>query len=145
MSKKPYMEIEQEEDGRWIAEVSALPGAIAYGATPGEAFAAVRVLESQILKSQTDHEETLMKEPEVTSESGAANETTEYPLSGTLRHQSIASIRKIESRSSRRGTVADLCAICETSLCVMFAFLAATTGGVVVGMGLVILYRYLQR
>jgi hypothetical protein len=27
------IEAEREEDGRWIAEVTALPGALAYGAT----------------------------------------------------------------------------------------------------------------
>ncbi len=31
------IEIEQEDDGRWIAEVPALPGALAYGATEVEA------------------------------------------------------------------------------------------------------------
>jgi predicted RNase H-like HicB family nuclease len=29
------IEIEQEDDGRWLAEISALPGALAYGATEG--------------------------------------------------------------------------------------------------------------
>ena len=28
------VEIEREEDGRWIAEVPALPGVLAYGGTP---------------------------------------------------------------------------------------------------------------
>jgi len=27
------IEVEREEDGRWIAEVSAIPGVLAYGAT----------------------------------------------------------------------------------------------------------------
>lgn len=27
------IELEQEEDGRWIADVIALPGVLAYGAT----------------------------------------------------------------------------------------------------------------
>ena len=30
---KFLIELEQEEDGRWIAEVSELPGAMAYGQT----------------------------------------------------------------------------------------------------------------
>jgi len=29
------IESEQEENGRWIAEVTALPGVMAYGATQG--------------------------------------------------------------------------------------------------------------
>ena len=38
------IEFEQEEDGRWIAEISELPGVMAYGATQGEAEAAVEAL-----------------------------------------------------------------------------------------------------
>ena len=33
------IESEREEDGRWIAEVPALPGVISYGATEAEARA----------------------------------------------------------------------------------------------------------
>jgi predicted RNase H-like HicB family nuclease len=38
------VEIEQEDDGRWIAEVLELPGALAYGHTPEEATAKVQAL-----------------------------------------------------------------------------------------------------
>jgi predicted RNase H-like HicB family nuclease len=31
------IEFEREEDGRWIAEISELPGVMAYGATHAEA------------------------------------------------------------------------------------------------------------
>ncbi len=31
------IEVEQEDDGRWIAGARAVPGALAYGATPEEA------------------------------------------------------------------------------------------------------------
>ncbi len=33
------VDYEQEEDGRWLAEVLELPGALAYGETPEEAVA----------------------------------------------------------------------------------------------------------
>lgn len=47
------VEIEQEEDGRWIAEVPDLPGVMAYGQTQEEAAAkaeslAIRVLEDRL-------------------------------------------------------------------------------------------------
>jgi predicted RNase H-like HicB family nuclease len=32
------IEYEQEEDGRWLAEVIGLPGVLAYGNTPDEAL-----------------------------------------------------------------------------------------------------------
>lgn len=38
------IENEQEEDGRWLAEVRELPGAMAYGVTSSEAMATVEVL-----------------------------------------------------------------------------------------------------
>lgn len=37
------IELEQEEDGRWIAEIPTIPGALCYGATAAQAQA--RVLE----------------------------------------------------------------------------------------------------
>ncbi len=38
MKNKPFIiEFDQEEDGRWIAEIPALPGVMAYGKTKTEA------------------------------------------------------------------------------------------------------------
>jgi predicted RNase H-like HicB family nuclease len=36
--------LEQEEDGRWWADIESMPGVTAYGATHEEAVAAVRAL-----------------------------------------------------------------------------------------------------
>jgi predicted RNase H-like HicB family nuclease len=38
------LESEREEDGRWIAEVPALPGVMTYGDTEAQARAKVKVL-----------------------------------------------------------------------------------------------------
>ena len=38
------IEFEWEDDGRWIAEISELPGVMAYGATRAEAEDAVEAL-----------------------------------------------------------------------------------------------------
>ena len=38
------IELEQEEDGRWIGEVPTLPGVMAYGQTKAAALAAVQAL-----------------------------------------------------------------------------------------------------
>lgn len=43
------IELDREEDGRWIAEVIDLPGAMAYGATREEAVARVKALALRIL------------------------------------------------------------------------------------------------
>ena len=38
------LECEQEDDGRWLAEVVELPGALAYGVTQDEAMAKAEAL-----------------------------------------------------------------------------------------------------
>jgi predicted RNase H-like HicB family nuclease len=45
------IEIEQEEDGRWIAEIPELPGVMVYGSTREEAHIRVEAL---ALKAVTD-------------------------------------------------------------------------------------------
>ena len=46
---KFQIELEQEEDGRWIAEVLDLPGVLTYGATQQEALTAVQTLARRVL------------------------------------------------------------------------------------------------
>lgn len=43
------IETEQETDGRWIAEVMELPGAMAYGATTQDAIAKAQALALRVL------------------------------------------------------------------------------------------------
>lgn len=49
------LECEMEEDGRWIAEVSALPGVLAYGGTKDEAMAKAEVLALRALADRLEH------------------------------------------------------------------------------------------
>ena len=51
------VEVEREEDGRWIAEVPALPGAMAYGASKAEAVAKVEALVLRALADKIEHGE----------------------------------------------------------------------------------------
>lgn len=55
---KLTLETEQEDDGRWIAEVPELPGVLAYGATRDEAMARAEVLALRVLAEQLEHGET---------------------------------------------------------------------------------------
>ena len=50
------IEFEREEDGRWIAEISELPGVMAYGATKGEAEAAVEALALRVIADRIETE-----------------------------------------------------------------------------------------
>ena len=52
------IEIEQEEDGRWIAEVTDLPGVMVYGNTREEATSHVQALALRVLAEQIEHTET---------------------------------------------------------------------------------------
>ncbi len=51
------VEVGQEEDGRWIAEVVELPGVLAYGATPEEARAKVQALALRVVADRIEHGE----------------------------------------------------------------------------------------
>lgn len=51
------VETEQETDGRWIAEVPSIPGALVYGATKKEAVAKVEALVLRILADKVEHGE----------------------------------------------------------------------------------------
>ncbi len=56
------IDIEREEDGRWIAEVTAVPGALAYGATPDEARARVAALAFRAIADMIEHGDPVPEE-----------------------------------------------------------------------------------
>jgi predicted RNase H-like HicB family nuclease len=49
MSLKFDIELEQENDGRWIAEIPALPGVMVYGKSRVEAVRSVQALALHVL------------------------------------------------------------------------------------------------
>lgn len=51
------IEIEREEDGRWIAEVPSMAGVLAYGATEKEARARAQALALRVLADRLEHGE----------------------------------------------------------------------------------------
>jgi predicted RNase H-like HicB family nuclease len=53
------IEIEREDDGRWIAEVPQLPGVMVYGSTRDQAVAKVEALALRILADRLEHGETI--------------------------------------------------------------------------------------
>jgi predicted RNase H-like HicB family nuclease len=56
------IESEIEDDGRWIAEVPALPGVLAYGASEEEARARAQALALRVIADRLDHGEPLPRE-----------------------------------------------------------------------------------
>jgi predicted RNase H-like HicB family nuclease len=52
------VETEQENDGRWIAEIAQIPGAMAYGASRDEAIARVEALGLRVLAERIEQGET---------------------------------------------------------------------------------------
>jgi predicted RNase H-like HicB family nuclease len=52
------VETEQETDGRWIAEIAQIPGAMAYGATREEAITRVEALGLRVLAERIEQGET---------------------------------------------------------------------------------------
>ncbi|MGH7717596.1 MAG: type II toxin-antitoxin system HicB family antitoxin [Gemmatimonadaceae bacterium] len=51
------IEVEREDDGRWIAEVPDLPGVLAYGASRDEAVARAEALALRVLADRLEHGE----------------------------------------------------------------------------------------
>ena len=49
------IEVEQEEDGRWLAEVPELPGVMTYGQTRQEAIERVQVLSLRVLADRLNY------------------------------------------------------------------------------------------
>lgn len=52
------IECEQEDDGRWLAEISQLPGVLAYGSTRDEAMTKAQVLALRVLAERLEHGES---------------------------------------------------------------------------------------
>ena len=52
------IEVEREEDGRWIAEVPDLPGVMVYGQSREEAIAKVETLALRVIADRLEHGET---------------------------------------------------------------------------------------
>jgi predicted RNase H-like HicB family nuclease len=53
------IEVEQEEDGRWLSEVLELPGVLAYGQTQSEAIARAQALALRVVADRLEHGETV--------------------------------------------------------------------------------------
>ena len=49
------LEIDREEDGRWLTEIPDLPGVLAYGATREEAVAKVKALALRVMADRLEH------------------------------------------------------------------------------------------
>jgi len=57
MNRKYQIELEQETDGRWIAEIEALSGALVYGNTREQAIMNIEALALRILADRLEHGE----------------------------------------------------------------------------------------
>ena len=51
------IEIEQEKDRRWIADIPEIPGAMVYGRTRAEAVSRVEALALRVLAERIEHGE----------------------------------------------------------------------------------------
>jgi predicted RNase H-like HicB family nuclease len=53
------IQYEQEDDGRWLAEVTELPGVLAYGRTLEDALARAQALALRALADRLEHGESV--------------------------------------------------------------------------------------
>ena len=52
------IELEQEQDGRWIAEIPSLPGVLAYGSSRSDAESKVEALALRVIADRIEREST---------------------------------------------------------------------------------------
>jgi predicted RNase H-like HicB family nuclease len=57
MSVQLSLEVDREDDGRWIAEVPDLAGVLAYGGSRDEAIARAEALALRVLADRLEHAE----------------------------------------------------------------------------------------
>lgn len=52
------LDVEQEDDGRWIAEITEFPGVMAYGTTPTQTGTKAKALALRVLAERMEEEES---------------------------------------------------------------------------------------
>lgn len=57
LSNQFTIETEQEEDGRWIAEILEIPGALVYGDSQQQAIVNVQALALRVIAEKLEHGE----------------------------------------------------------------------------------------
>lgn len=60
------VETEQEDDGRWIAEIVEIPGVMRYGSTQEEALAHAEALALRVIAERIEHGEYIVEPIEIT-------------------------------------------------------------------------------
>jgi len=60
------VEIEQETDGRWLAEVVEIPGVMKYGATREQAIAQAEALALRVIAERIEHGEQPVEPIQIT-------------------------------------------------------------------------------
>ncbi len=53
------IEVEQEDDGRWICEIPQLPGVMSYGKSKDESIAKAEALALRVLADRLEHGEEI--------------------------------------------------------------------------------------
>ena len=59
------IEVEREEEGRWIAEIPDVPGVMVYGQSREEALSKIKALALRVLADRLEHGETIPELREV--------------------------------------------------------------------------------
>jgi predicted RNase H-like HicB family nuclease len=57
------IELDREDDGRWIGEIPDLPGVLAYGGSEAEARIKVQVLALHVIADRMEHGESVPFNP----------------------------------------------------------------------------------
>jgi predicted RNase H-like HicB family nuclease len=61
------LNLDREDDGRWIAEVPEIPGVLVYGTTQDDAIAKAKALSLRVLADRIEHGESVPETAELFS------------------------------------------------------------------------------
>jgi predicted RNase H-like HicB family nuclease len=61
------LNLDREDDGRWIAEVPEIPGVLVYGTTQDDAIAKAKALSLRVLADRIEHGESAPETAELFS------------------------------------------------------------------------------
>ena len=78
------IEIEKEEDGRWIAEIPELPGVMVYGDSRNEAISKAEALALRVMADRLEHGEEIPELKEVFAVSAWADGHQPEPIKSSL-------------------------------------------------------------
>lgn len=100
------IDVEREDDGRWIAEVPGLPGVMAYGEDRDSAVARVQALALRVLRERVERGDGLPEALEAFEDEALMRAIREGESSGTVVREEVFRALEIDGVAAERDDAA---------------------------------------